>query len=138
MHNIQAVIKIGAKAAVQYLALEVDIRRQVLFVTDTDDRVVYILPVSTGSEKPYFDKGERQIAHTPRGKFRIERKINGNRISSLGLMFYPSYFYKGWAIHGSIFVPPYPDSHGCVRIPRFAEKKLFDLAPIGMEVFIYD
>ena len=118
--------------------IEIDIRRQVLLVTEDHGTIVYILPVSTGNEKPYVDKGERQIAHTPRGRFRIERKINGTRISTLGPMYYPSYFYQGVAIHGSGSVPPYPASHGCVRIPRFAEKKFFGMAGIGMEVFVYD
>lgn len=118
--------------------IEVDISRQVLFVTDDDGLVVYILPVSTGNEKPYVDKGKRQIAHTPRGHFQIERKINAWRMSSLGLLFYPSYFYRGVAIHGSVSVPSFPASHGCVRIPRFAEKEFFKMAPIGMEVFVYD
>ena len=118
--------------------VEVDISRQILFVTDELGSVVYILPVSTGNEKPYIDKGVRQIARTPRGQFRIERKINGVRVSSLGSLYYPSYFYGGFAIHGSPSVPTYPASHGCVRIPRFAERKFFAMAPIGMEVFIYD
>lgn len=118
--------------------IEIDIGRQVLFVTDDQGTVVYILPVSTGNEKPYVDKGKRQIAHTPRGRFRIERKINGTRISTLGPMYYPSYFYQGVAIHGSGSVPTYPASHGCVRIPRFAEKKFFGMAGIGVEVFVYD
>lgn len=118
--------------------IEIDVTRQVLFVTDETGKVVYVLPVSTGNDKPYIDKGQWQIAHTPRGRFRIERKINGTRISSLGPMYYPSYFYLGVAIHGSSFVPPYPASHGCVRIPRFAEKKFFVMAPAGMEVFVYD
>ena len=118
--------------------VEIDISRQVLFVTDAQDVVVYILPVSTGNEKPYIDKGERQIAHTPRGRFRIERKINGIRVSTLGSLYYPNYFYLGVAVHGSPSVPPYPASHGCVRIPRFAERKFFKMAPVGMEVIVYD
>ena len=118
--------------------IEIDIPRQVLFLSDDHGNVVYILSVSTGNEKPYLDKGERQIAHTPRGEFRIQRKINGTRISTLGPMYYPSYFYRGVAIHGSPSVPPYPASHGCVRIPRFAERMFFKMAPIGMEVFVYD
>lgn len=118
--------------------VEIDITRQVLFLTDDSDVVTHILPVSTGNEKPYVDQGKRQIAHTPRGSFKIQRKINGVRRSTLGDLYWPSYFYQGVAIHGSPSVPAYPASHGCVRIPRFAEKEVSRMTPVGMEVFVYD
>jgi lipoprotein-anchoring transpeptidase ErfK/SrfK len=118
--------------------IEIDITRQVLFLTDDQDTVVRILPVSTGNEERYFDQGKWQIAHTPRGAFRIERKINGVRHASLGDLYYPNYFYGGVAIHGSLSVPPTPVSHGCVRIPRYADKAFSGLVPVGMEVFVYD
>ncbi|HYY97906.1 MAG TPA: L,D-transpeptidase family protein, partial [Pyrinomonadaceae bacterium] len=100
--------------------VEIDIRRQVLFVVDGEGAVVRILPVSTGSEASYFDQGKRQRAHTPRGRFTVQRKINGWRLSTLGLLYYPNYFSGGFAIHGSPLVPAHPASHGCVRIPTFA------------------
>jgi lipoprotein-anchoring transpeptidase ErfK/SrfK len=118
--------------------IEVDINRQVLFLTDDAGVIVHILPVSTGNDKRYFDQGKWQIAHTPRGRFRIERKLRGVRKAPLGSLYNPNYFYSGTAIHGSGSVPTYPASHGCVRIPRFADKAFSDMAPIGMEVFVYD
>src|SRR5688500_8569969 len=81
--------------------IEVDITRQVLFLTDNDGKVVYILPVSTGNEKPYFEQNKWQIAHTPRGRFKIERKINGIRSAPLGNLYFPNYFHHGVAVHGS-------------------------------------
>ena len=118
--------------------IEIDITRQVLFVVDASGVVFRILPVSSGNEKRYFDQGRWQIAHTPRGRFRIERKINGVREASLGSLYYPNYFYGGVAIHGSNLVPPFPASHGCVRIPRFADRAFFQITAIGMEVYVYD
>ena len=118
--------------------IEIDMSRQVLFLIDGAGVVQRILPVSAGNEKKYFDKGEWQIAHTPRGRFRIAWKVNGVRKSTLGSLYYPSYFVGGVAIHGSNSVPATPASHGCVRIPRFAERELFKLAPVGMEVMVYD
>jgi hypothetical protein len=118
--------------------LEIDVARQVLFLVDRDDTVIRVLPVSTGNERRYFDQGRWQLAHTPRGVFKIYRKIRGVRKAPLGNLYYPSYFVGGVAIHGSNSVPHFPASHGCVRIPRFAEKAFFDLAPIGMEVYVYD
>jgi lipoprotein-anchoring transpeptidase ErfK/SrfK len=118
--------------------MEIDISRQVLFLTDEHDAVARILPVSTGNEERYFDQGKWQIAHTPRGAFRIERKINGIRRAPLGVLYYPNYFYGGAAIHGSLSVPATPASHGCVRIPRYADKAFSGLVRVSMEVFVYD
>ncbi len=118
--------------------IEIDITRQVLFLTDGNDLVVKILPVSTGNERRYFDQGKWQTAHTPRGTFKIERKINGVRRAPLGDLFYPNYFTGGVAIHGSRSVPAFRASHGCVRIPRFSDKAFSGLVSVGMEVFVYD
>lgn len=118
--------------------VEIDITRQVLFVVGEDGSVVKILPVSTGSEEYYFDQGKQQRAHTPRGRFTIGRKIEGWRRSTLGLLYYPSYFSGGVAVHGAPSVPVYPASHGCVRIPMFAAKELSEMMPIGMLVIVHD
>src|SRR5688572_25601703 len=84
-----------------YAHVEIDLERQVLFVIDESGGVLRILPVSTGNEKPYMDHGQIHRAHTPTGKFKVLRKINGWRRSSLGLLYYPSYIVNGIAIHGS-------------------------------------
>lgn len=118
--------------------VEIDLTRQVLFLTDAVGTVVRILPVSSGNEKRYFDQGKWQVAHTPRGHFRIERKLNGVRKASLGNLYYPNYFHGGVAIHGSNSVPAYPASHGCVRIPRFADRAFSGMVRVGTEVFVYD
>ena len=118
--------------------IEIDITRQVLFLTDEQGIVVRILPVSTGNEERYFDQGKWNIAHTPRGAFKIARKINGVRHASLGDLYYPNYFYGGVAIHGSLSILPTPASHGCVRIPHYADKAFSSLVWVGMEVFVHD
>jgi peptidoglycan hydrolase-like protein with peptidoglycan-binding domain len=118
--------------------IEIDITRQVLFLTSADNVVIKILPVSTGNEKRYLESGRWQIAHTPRGSFHITRKINGVRRAPLGDLFYPSYFYGGVAIHGSNSVPIIPASHGCVRIPRFADRAFSTMVSVGMPVYVFD
>lgn len=118
--------------------IEVDITRQVLFVVDDDGRVTHILPVSTGSGKKYFDQGMWQTAKTPRGAMNIGMKINGVRQAPLGNLYYPMYFAGGVAIHGSNSIPATPQSHGCVRIPRFADKALFRMTPLDTLVYVYD
>ncbi len=118
--------------------VEIDLARQVLFVVDGSGTVTRILPVSTGNEQLYFDHGRTQRAHTPRGTFRVLRKINGWRLSSLGLLYYPSYIVNGIAIHGSFSIPAYPASHGCIRIPMYAAKEFSALLPVGATVIIYE
>ena len=118
--------------------IEIDIGRQVLFVVDEGGRVSRILPVSTGNEGRYYDQGKWQLAHTPRGRFTIERKIEGWRRSTLGLLYYPCYFSGGFAIHGSLSVPASPASHGCVRIPMFAAKEFSRTVPVGTAVIVHD
>lgn len=118
--------------------IEVDLGRQVLFIVDDAGSVTRILPVCTGNEKLYVDQGQTHRAHTPSGKFRVLRKIAGWRRSSLGLLYYPNYIHEGIAIHGSPSMRVYPASHGCIRIPMFASKRLSKLMPLGTEVIVYD
>ena len=117
--------------------IEIDLTRQVLFVIGENGAVIRILPVSTGNEERYVDHGQVHRAHTPRGTFKVLRKINGWRLSSLGLLYYPSYILNGFAVHGSLSVPAYPASHGCIRVPMYAAKELSNLMPIGIQVSIY-
>lgn len=120
-----------------YGHVEIDLQRQVLFVVDDSDTVTHILPVCTGNEKSYIDHGQVHRAHTPRGRFKVLRKIRGVRISSLGFLYYPNYIHEGIAIHGSWSMPVYPASHGCIRIPMFAAKEFSGLVPLGTEVIVY-
>jgi peptidoglycan hydrolase-like protein with peptidoglycan-binding domain len=117
--------------------IEVDLVRQVLFYVDETATVKRILPISSGNGKRYRDEGMWKIANTPTGLFNVGRKINGVRQSSLGALYYPSYFLGGIAIHGSNSIPPYPDSHGCIRVPRFADRALFRMIKMQMEVYVY-
>lgn len=121
-----------------YSHVEVDLDRQVLLLTDDEGVVKRVLPVSTGSNKQYHEKGGSGLAYTPRGRFRIDAKIAGWRESPLGLLYYPNYFSGGVAIHGNPAVPHQPESHGCVRIPMLAAVEMYRQLPIGTIVLIYD
>lgn len=122
----------------QYGHVEIDLERQVLFVIDEDGKVFRVLPVSTGNGELYMDHGQVHRARTPTGTFKVLRKIKRWRLSSLGLLYYPSYIHNGIAVHGSPSVPTRPASHGCIRVPMFAAKELSSLLPVGLEVEIYD
>ncbi len=121
-----------------YRHVEVDLDRQVLLLTDGDGAVKSILPVSTGSNKHYSEKGMSGLAYTPRGRFRVYAKMSGWRKSPLGLLYYPNYFSDGLAIHGNPSVPQSPQSHGCIRIPMSAAVEISKLLPVGTIVLIYD
>lgn len=121
-----------------YGHVEVDLDRQVLLLTDNEGAVKKVLPVSTGSNKQYREKRMSGLAYTPRGRFRVEGKIAGWRKSPLGLLYYPSYFSGGLAIHGNPSVPHNPQSHGCVRIPMSAAIEMSRELPLGTIVLIYD
>jgi hypothetical protein len=121
-----------------YRHVEVDLDRQVLLLIDDDGAITRILPVSTGSNKRYNEKGMSGLAYTPTGRFRIYTKISGWRKSPLGLLYYPNYFSDGLAIHGNPSVPHSPQSHGCVRIPMSAAVDISRALPIGSILLIYD
>ena len=47
------------------------------------------------------------------------------------------YFTGGYAIHGNPSVPPYPASHGCVRVPMWVAPRLYETNPYGETVYVY-
>ncbi len=117
------------------LTVEVDKRRQVLMVI-RDGQVEWVFNTSTGNNRPY---GRGAVAVTPQGRFTFNRQINGLRISPLGALFRPKYFVGGFAIHGSPSVPPFPASHGCVRLTNGAINFIWDhnVIPLGTPLWIY-
>jgi lipoprotein-anchoring transpeptidase ErfK/SrfK len=117
---------------------EVSLDHQVLLIVAASNIVERVLPVSTGNGK-WFEtpKGGGRYARTPRGKFNVFYKVAGWRTSELGKLYYPLYVRGGVAIHGAPSVPSTPASHGCIRIPMFAARQLFNLTPIGTVVIVY-
>ena len=48
----------------------------------------------------------------------------------LGAMYNPVFFISTvYAIHGDTYVPVFPDSHGCVRLPMFIANFFHTLVP---------
>jgi len=119
--------------------VEVDKTHQVVFIVRSG-RTQWVFHTSTGTERPYSYGGHTYIAHTPTGTFRIGRVVNGYDNGPLGQLYRPRYFTnQGHAIHGYTSVPPYPASHGCVRVTNQAINFIWDanLAPVGMTVLVY-
>jgi hypothetical protein len=120
-----------------YAHVEVDVDRQVLMLID-EEGAVKVLPVSTGSDKPFMDQGQASIAYTPRGRFVVYDKTYGWENGDLGSVYYANYISGGVAIHGYLTVPNTPASHGCIRIPMFAAREVSRLLPVGTIVLVYD
>lgn len=118
--------------------VEIDVHRNVLLLVD-DGRVSTVLNTSTGGGYPYVSNGVTAVARTPLGKFRIYSQYDGLQVSPLGVLWRPRYFVGGYAIHGSPSVPPYPASHGCVRLTNAAVDWIWaeNLMPIGTPVWVY-
>jgi peptidoglycan hydrolase-like protein with peptidoglycan-binding domain len=120
-----------------YKHVEVDIDRQVLLLVDSEGGVK-VLPVSTGSGKPFISDGQTSIAYTPRGRFVVYDKTYGWEDGALGSVYYANYITGGVAIHGYESVPARPASHGCIRIPMFAARDVSKLLALGTIVLVYD
>jgi hypothetical protein len=101
--------------------VEVDKARQLLFLV-RGGRVVLTTHVSTGA-----------TGNTPPGAWRVYRKLPGWD----WVLWYPSYFLRGFAIHGYPEVPAYPASHGCVRVPMWLAARLYAEMPAGSTVIVY-
>jgi len=101
--------------------IEVDKSRQVLFVV-RGGKVALIVATSTGA-----------TGNTPLGVWHVYRKVTGFD----WVLYYPSYFLRGFAVHGYPDVPPYPASHGCARIPMWIAQTVYEMIPNGSTVYVY-
>ena len=75
---------------------------------------------------------------TPAGSFSVFRK----ELRSWSVPFqvwlpYASYFVGGIAFHEYPDVPPYPASHGCVRVPSPEAKGVYRFAKLGTAVVVF-
>lgn len=101
--------------------VEIDKKRQVLFVV-RGGQVTLIVPTSTGA-----------TGNTPLGVWHVYRKVVGFD----WVLYYPSYFLRGFAVHGYPEVPPYPASHGCARVPMWIATTIYAQMAPGSAVYVY-
>jgi lipoprotein-anchoring transpeptidase ErfK/SrfK len=101
--------------------IEVDKTRQVLFVV-RGGKVILVTHISTGA-----------TGNTPLGLWHVYSKVPGWS----WVLWYPSYFLRGFAIHGYPDVPAYPASHGCVRVPMWLAPNLYAQMPVGSAIHVY-
>lgn len=121
-------------------AVEIDLDRQLLMTVE-DGRVTRIINASSGNGEQYQARGRTYTASTPRGSYSVymERNYLHESTLELGSMWRPKYFSGGYAVHGSGSIPPYPASHGCVRVSNAAMNWLWDSwgMPKGTPVVLY-
>lgn len=101
--------------------------------------------LSTGAQRLYLVEGDKVIlatpvtvgkpsTPTPRGNFRIySKQLERRRASSPGAGYPMTYwmeFQPAYGMHWG-FMDSKPDTHGCVRIPLKAAKKVFTLVRVG-------
>ncbi|MBA3842891.1 MAG: L,D-transpeptidase family protein [Actinobacteria bacterium] len=101
--------------------VEVDKTRQVLFIV-RGGKVTLTVATSTGA-----------TGNTPLGLWHVYRKVGGFD----WVLYYPSYFLRGFAVHGYPDVPPYPASHGCARIPMWIAQTVYAQIGYGSAVYVY-
>jgi peptidoglycan hydrolase-like protein with peptidoglycan-binding domain len=116
--------------------VEADLTLQVVYMVK-NGKIVEILDASSASGQTYTVDGDVRLAVTPRGRFVIQRKIDAWRRSKLGLLYRPAYFIGGYALHGAPSVPPFPASHGCIRITTTAMDRWFARLPVGTPMLVY-
>jgi peptidoglycan hydrolase-like protein with peptidoglycan-binding domain len=102
-------------------------------------QISLISHVSTGGGYWYKCGGGECQAITPNGNYRTTTYMPGWVKVPLGAMYNPVFFISTvYAIHGDTYVPVFPDSHGCVRLPMFIADFFHTLVSAhGTEVFIY-
>jgi peptidoglycan hydrolase-like protein with peptidoglycan-binding domain len=126
--------------------VEVDKDKQVLFIMNSG-KLLWAINISTGSGQYFLETNQKDLVTwetgrslTPSGRYKIDReKPDGWWDGDLGRIYRPKYFRGGIAIHGSMSIPNYPASHGCVRVSTAAMDMIWasGLLPKKTPVWVY-
>ena len=105
---------------------EVSLERQTLLLVRANGSVQRTIHISSGAS-----------GKTPRGHFKILSKFLSSYSHPFKVnLLWASYFYGGYAFHQYPYVPGYPASHGCVRVPSSESKRVFAYVTYGMPVYV--
>jgi len=104
--------------------VEVSISKQ-LALEVSGGKVLWVLPVSTAM--PGYV--------TPLGRYRVYSKsVESWSNPYKEWLPYASYYAGGRALHGLASVPPFPASHGCIRVPLEFAPLLYKFDTVGTEI----
>lgn len=111
--------------------LEVNLAKQVL-LRIVDGRLVRIYDVSTG-------RSSLPTPTTNGSPMHIWRKVLWGSTGYNDSEHYVQYYRQGTllAIHEYGYVPPYPASHGCIRVPPGSAGRLWAKTFVGERLFTY-
>jgi len=100
----------------------VHLRPQVALLVGASNQVLRTIHISSGAP----------ATATPPGTFRIYRKARRDWSYPFKVWLpYASYFNRGIAFYEYPDVPPYPASHGCIRVPRDDAPTVYRFATLG-------
>lgn len=124
---MQAMLRVDSSNEKYVLIL--DLSDQRLYLHDLRGEQVFTSRVSTG----------RAGHRTPTGEYVITNKHRRHRSNIYGVSM--PYFQRlscgAIGFHAG-YVPGYPASHGCIRMPHSAARALFSMTPVGTRVTIRD
>lgn len=106
----------------------IDVARQKAFLL-IGGEVAIETPVSTARSGKY----------TPRGSFRVTERVRSGKISTIYGVGMPYWMRLSGSVYGvhAGYLPGYPASAGCVRLPREAAQLIYDNTKHGTSVTIY-
>jgi lipoprotein-anchoring transpeptidase ErfK/SrfK len=106
----------------------IDVADQKAFLL-VNDTVAVESPVSTA----------RPGKSTPRGTFRMGQRVRTGKISTIYGVGMPYWMRLGSSVYGvhAGYLPGYPASAGCIRLPSDAAQIIYDNTRSGTQVSIY-
>ena len=121
----QAILARSTKANTRVV---VDVARQTAFLL-VDGAVAVETPVSTARPGKY----------TPRGNFRVTERVRSGKISTIYGVGMPYWMRLSGSVYGvhAGYLPGYPASAGCIRLPSDAAQLIYDNTKYGTQVSIY-
>jgi lipoprotein-anchoring transpeptidase ErfK/SrfK len=107
----------------------IDVEKQRAFLL-VDETVALEAPVSTA----------RPGKSTPRGSFRMTERVRSGKVSTIYDVGMPYWMRLDGSLYGvhAGYLPGYPASAGCIRLPNDAAQIIFDNTRGGTRVNIYN
>lgn len=108
----------------------IDIGRQKVYLLKDGQDIAVEAPISSA----------RPGKHTPRGSFKITEKVRTGKISTIYDVHMPNWMRLNGTAYGvhAGYLPGYPASAGCIRLPSDAAAIIYDHVGYGTRVTITD
>jgi len=109
--------------------LVVDVSRQRAYLLNSSGSILITTPISSA----------RPGKHTPRGSFRMYDRVRSGKVSTIYGVSMPFWMRLSNTVYGvhAGYLPGYPASAGCVRLPYDMAKLIYENTTYGTRVNIY-